>query len=159
MDLLRNLRVTKRAIERTMLGVFLRDRIRIEEIRRGTKSDRHSPKNYLSGSGQGTLPAGWTTAGVVKFWSGGLVPEGVSWVGLLQGGPMTWWKSRETAGFVNHGTGRCCDTWGSPMSSTERQSADMMKKSQKLNFIRHVPCRSQKPRFIETVQNNRSIRS
>ena len=37
MGLLRKLKVTQRAMERAILGVSLRDRIRNEEIRRGTK--------------------------------------------------------------------------------------------------------------------------
>ena len=37
MGFLRKLRVTQRAMDRAMLGVSLRDRIRNEEISRGTK--------------------------------------------------------------------------------------------------------------------------
>ena len=72
------------------------------------------------GSGQGTLLTGWTTAGDVKFWSGN-----------LQGGPMTWWKLREPAGYEKRETDRCGDTWGKPVSSSGRQSADMMMMNKK----------------------------
>ncbi|CAH2209512.1 jg23111, partial [Pararge aegeria aegeria] len=37
MGLIRRLKVTQRAMKRAMLGVFLRDQIRNEEIRRTTK--------------------------------------------------------------------------------------------------------------------------
>ena len=74
-----------------MLGVSLRNRIRNEEIRRGTKvTDIARRIAKLKWQWQGTLLAGRTTAGVVKFWNGDHVPEGAAWVGPLQGGPMTW---------------------------------------------------------------------
>ena len=72
MGLLRKL-VTQGPMERAMLGVSLRDRIRNEEIRRGTKVTDIARR----------MLAGRTTAGVVKFWSGDHVPEGEAWVGPL----------------------------------------------------------------------------
>ena len=72
-----------------MLGVFLCDGIRNEEIRRNTKvTDIARRIAKQSGSGRGTLLAGQTADGVVKFWNGGRVPE--SEVGPIQGGPVTW---------------------------------------------------------------------
>ena len=52
--------------------------------------------------------------------------EGAAWVGLLQDGSMTCWKSRKAAGCVKHGTDFCGDTWGSSVFSSRCLSADMM---------------------------------
>ena len=70
---------------------------------------------------------GQTTDAVVKFCSDDRVPEGASWVCPLQGGPTTWGKSRELAGCEKHGIGRCGDSWGTPIYSLGRLSADIFR--------------------------------
>ncbi|CAH2250503.1 jg9595 [Pararge aegeria aegeria] len=54
----RSPRVTKRAMERAILGVSLRDQIKNEEIRRAT--DIAQRVASYSGNGRGTLIGGWT---------------------------------------------------------------------------------------------------
>ncbi|CAH2260594.1 jg18274 [Pararge aegeria aegeria] len=72
MGLIRNLRVTKRAMERAMLGVSLRDQIRNEEIRRRTR---------ITDIAQGVAKLKWQLAGhiarttdgddgVLRCWNG-----------------------------------------------------------------------------------------
>ncbi|KAJ8728126.1 hypothetical protein PYW08_016511 [Mythimna loreyi] len=65
-------------------------------------------------------------AGAERFWSGDRVPEDVVLVGLPQGGPTTWSRLLEYDGCETHGTGRCGDVWGRPMSSSGRLSAELM---------------------------------
>ena len=47
-------------------------------------------------------------SGVVKFWSGGHVPEGAKWVGPLQGGPG---ENRGNPLDARSRTDRCGDAW------------------------------------------------
>ena len=52
--------------------------------------------------------------------------------GLVHGGPTTWYKSQEPAGYERYGTGCCGDTFASskPINTLQifrRFSADMMK--------------------------------
>lgn len=41
--------------------------------------------------------------GVERFWRGDRVPEGKALDGLLQGGPITWWRPRENAACETQG--------------------------------------------------------
>ena len=100
-----------------MLLVSLRDRIRNEEIRKGIKVSviaRRIDKLKCQWTGQ--------IARKTHDRQGRKALEGAAW---LQGGPMTWCKSQETAGYEKHGPGRCGDTWERPMSSSGCKTGDM----------------------------------
>ncbi|CAH2266632.1 jg19819 [Pararge aegeria aegeria] len=71
MDLIRRLRVTQRAMERAMLGVSLRDRIRNVEIRRRTK---------VTDIAQGVAKLKWQWAGhIVRRKDGRWGPKVLEW--------------------------------------------------------------------------------
>ena len=89
MGLLRKLRVTQRAMERAMLRVSLRDPIRNEEIRSGTKVTdiaRRIAKLKWQWAGQiaRRLDNRWGR----KVLECDHVPEGAAWVGQNRGNPL-----------------------------------------------------------------------
>jgi hypothetical protein len=78
-----------------------------------------------SGCGQCTL-LGLTAVGTERSSNGDRVPGDAALVGRSQGGPTIWWRSREDAGWGQHGTDRRGELWERPMSSSGRLSAQMM---------------------------------
>ena len=71
---------------------------------------------------------GWksTQSNLCMYWSGDRIPEGAAWVGPLQSGPTTWWKSREPSGCEKYGTSRCGDTRGRLMCSSRSLLSDIL---------------------------------
>ncbi|CAH2260552.1 jg18260 [Pararge aegeria aegeria] len=98
MGLIRRLRVTQRAMERAMLGVSLRDRIRNVEIRRRTR---------VTDIAQRVAKLKWQWADhLVRRKDGRWSPELVSaaLVDPKRGGQTTLSASQEAAGYKQHRT-------------------------------------------------------
>jgi hypothetical protein len=87
--LIRRLNVTQRAMERAMLGVSLRDRIRIDEIRKRTKvTDIARRIAELKWQWAGHIAR--RTDGAERSSNGDRVPGDAALVGPQQGGPTIW---------------------------------------------------------------------
>ncbi|CAH2209188.1 jg19105 [Pararge aegeria aegeria] len=101
MGLVRRLRVTQRAMERAMLGVYLRDQIRNEEIRRRTS---------VIDISQQIVKLKWHGAGhIARRTDGRWGPKVLKWqpgVGKrsVGGGQMTSNASQGAAGDMRHKT-------------------------------------------------------
>ncbi|CAH2232298.1 jg21680 [Pararge aegeria aegeria] len=126
MGLMRRLRVTQRAMERAMIGVSLRDRIRNVEIRRRTR---------VTDIAQRVAKLKWQWAGhIVRRKDGRWGPKVLEWqprtgkrsVGDPQrGGQTTLGASQVAAGSKRH-TVEFGTPYKRPMSSSGRLSVDMM---------------------------------
>ena len=131
MGLIRRLKVTQRAMERAMLGVSLRDQIRNEEIRKRTR---------VTDVARRIAKLKWQWAGhIARRTDGRWGRKVLEWRPRTGrrcvGRPPTRWTDDlvKVAGirWMRVARGRsivvvCGDTWGRPMSSSGRLSAEMM---------------------------------
>jgi hypothetical protein len=112
-------------MERAMLRVSLRDRIRNDEIRKRTKGTdiaRRIADLKWQWAAHIARRTDGRWGGKVLKWR---VPRDVALVGPPQGGP-TFWRSREATGWGQRRTDRRGELWGRPMSSSGRLSAEVM---------------------------------
>ncbi|CAH2256620.1 jg19606 [Pararge aegeria aegeria] len=127
MGLIRRLRVTQRAMERAMLKVSLRDRIRNVEIRRRTRvTDIAQRLAKLKWQRAGQIVRRKDGRGVPRCWNGR--PELVSaeLVDLQRGGQTTLSASQVVAGSKRHRTVEFGTPYKRPMSNSGRLSVDVM---------------------------------
>ncbi|CAH2242429.1 jg20431 [Pararge aegeria aegeria] len=122
--LIRSLRVTQRAMERAMLGVSLRDRIRNVEIRRRTK---------VTDIAQRVAKLKWQWAGhIVRRKDGRWGPKVLEWqprTGKRSvGRPPTRWTDdiKRVAGIGSIRIVELGTPYKRPMSSSGRLSVDVM---------------------------------
>ncbi|CAH2215578.1 jg27648 [Pararge aegeria aegeria] len=129
MGLIRRLRVTQRAMERAMLRVSLRDKIRNVEIRRRTRvTDIVQRVAKLKWQWAGHIvrrrDGRW---GVPWCWNGSPVLVNAALVDPRRGGRTTLGASQVAAGFKRHKTVEFETPYKRPMSSSGRLSVDFMR--------------------------------
>jgi hypothetical protein len=91
MCLIRRLNVTQRAMERAMLGVSLRDRIRNDEIRKRTKVTEIARRIAdLKWQWARHIARGLTAVGAERSSNGARVPGVAALIGPPKGGPTIW---------------------------------------------------------------------
>ncbi|CAH2264379.1 jg18441 [Pararge aegeria aegeria] len=127
MGLIKSLRVTQRAMERTMLGVSLRDRISNVEIRRSSTTNLHQSYRHSSTSREAEVAM---ARQIVRRkdgrWNGSPELVSAALVDPQRGGHTTLSASQVAAGSKRHRTVEFGTPYKRPMSSSGRLSIDVM---------------------------------
>ncbi|CAH2208231.1 jg27972 [Pararge aegeria aegeria] len=122
----RRLRVTQRAMERAIVGVSLRDKIRNVEIRRRTRvTDIAQRIDLLKWQWAGHIVRRRDGRWVPRCWNGSPALVIAALVDSRRGGRTTLGASQVAAGFKRHNTVEFGTPYKRPMSSRGRLSVDL----------------------------------